>query len=243
MPYLLILGARSDVAKAVARQYAEAGYNLYLAARNATQLEAFATDINVRTQRTVSCVELDILDFDAHQSIYDALDIKPEGVISLVGYLGAQDKAQIDINETRKIIDSNYTGVASFLNVCANDFEARKHGFIIGVSSVAGDRGRRSNYVYGSAKAALSAYLSGLRNRLSDSGVDVLTVKPGFIDTQMTRGMDLPKLLTATPDEVSADIFSAQQKRKNVIYTKWMWRWVMLIIICIPEWKFKGMNI
>ncbi len=140
-------------------------------------------------------------------------------------------------------LNTNYTGVLSLFNIIANDFEHRRNGFIVGISSVAGDRGRKSNYLYGSAKAALSAYLSGLRNRLYDAQVHVLTVKPGFVATKMTEDMDLPEKLTAQPEDVAADIYRAQQKNKNVLYTKWIWRWVMLIIRMIPEWKFKGMSI
>lgn len=243
MKYLLVIGAKSDVAKSVARKYAEQGYHLYLAARHSSELTAFATDINVRSQVSVQCIDLDILDFASHQAFYDSLAVKPEGAISLVGYLGEQTKGQDDFSEAHKIIDTNYTGIVSILNVCANDFEQRQRGFIIGVSSVAGERGRKSNYLYGSAKSALTAYLSGLRNRLNNSNVQVLTVKPGFINTKMTKGMDLPEKLTAMPNEVAEDIFNAQQKGKNVIYTKWMWRWIMLIIKAIPEWKFKGMSI
>ncbi len=162
MSYILIIGAKSDIAKAVARKYAENGYNLYLAARKSIELEEFANDINIRTQRNMKCVELDILDYTSHEAFYDALEEKPLGVISAVGYLGEQDKAQKDIKEAKKIIDTNYTGIVSLLNIIANDFEKRKSGFIIGISSVAGDRGRMSNYIYGSAKAALTAYLSGL---------------------------------------------------------------------------------
>jgi len=114
---------------------------------------------------------------------------------------------------------------------------------MVGISSVAGDRGRKSNYIYGSAKAALTAYLSGLRNRLYDAQVQVLTVKPGFVATKMTENMDLPEKLTAQPEEVAEDIYRAQQKGKNVLYTKWIWGWVMMVIKMIPEWKFKGMSI
>jgi decaprenylphospho-beta-D-erythro-pentofuranosid-2-ulose 2-reductase len=103
--------------------------------------------------------------------------------------------------------------------------------------------GRKSNYIYGSAKAALTAYLSGLRNRLHDLHVNVLTVKPGFVATKMTQGMDLPEKLTTQPEEVAKDIYHAQEKGKNVLYTKWIWRWIMLIIKIILEWKFKGMSI
>ena len=243
MSYVLIVGARSDIAKATAREYAMHGYDLYLAARNASELDEFANDITVRSQRTVKTVELDILDYDSHSSFYEQLDEKPLGIICAVGYLGEQPKSQTDFNEAQRIINTNYTGVVSLLNIIANDFESRKSGFIVGISSVAGDRGRKSNYTYGSAKAALTAYLSGLRNRLYESQIHVMTVKPGFVATQMTEDMDLPEKLTAQPEEVAKSIYKAQQKNKNILYTKWVWRWIMLIIRNIPEWKFKGMSI
>ena len=157
--------------------------------------------------------------------------------------MGDQQRAQKDFKEAKKIIDTNYTGIVSIFNIIANVFEKRKSGFIVGISSVAGDRGRKSNYIYGSAKAALTAYLSGLRNRLYGSKVHVMTVKPGFVDTKMTKGMDLPEKLTAKPKEVAKDIYIAQQKGKDILYTKWIWKWIMLIIKIIPEWKFKGMSI
>ena len=243
MSYVLIVGAKSDIAKAAAREYAKHGYNLYLAARNLDELKEFANDVTVRTQRMVKLVELDILDYKTHQSFYDKLDEKPLGVISAVGYLGEQEKAQADFTEAQQIIDTNYVGIVSLFDIIANDFEKKQSGFMIGISSVAGDRGRKSNYVYGSAKAALATYLSGLRNRLYDSHVNVLTVKPGFVATKMTKGMNLPEKLTAQPKEVAKDIYKAQQKGKSVLYTKWIWKWIMLIIKIIPEWKFKGMSI
>jgi len=243
MSYILIIGAKSDIAKATAREYAKHGYNLYLAARNLDELKEFSNDLTVRTQRTVKLVELDILDYKAHQSFYDKLDEKPLGVISAVGYLGEQEKAQADFTEAQQIMDTNYTGIVSLFNIIANDFEKRKSGFIVGISSVSGDRGRKSNYIYGSAKAAFTAYLSGLRNRLYDAQVHVLTVKPGFVATKMTEGMDLPEKLTAQPEEVAEDIYKAQQKGKNVLYTKRIWRWVMLVIRNIPEFQFKKMSI
>ena len=243
MSYVLIIGAKSDIAKATAREYAKNGYNLYLAARNVNELEEFAQDIITRTQKEVHLLELDILDYESHQAFYDKLEEKPLGAISAVGYLGDQEKAQSDFTEAHKIIDTNYTGVVSLFNIIANDFEKRKSGFIVGISSVAGDRGRKSNYIYGSAKAALTAYLSGLRNRLYDAQVTVLTVKPGFVATKMTEDMDLPEKLTAQPEEVASDIYKGQQKNKNVLYTKWIWKWVMMVIKMIPEWKFKGINI
>lgn len=243
MSYVLIVGAKSDIAKATARVYAREGYDLYLAARETEELKEFAQDVTLRTQRVVEIVKLDILDYRSHQSFYDNLAEKPLGVITAVGYLGDQESAQTDFSQTQKIIDTNYTGVVSLLNIIANHFEANKRGFIIGISSVAGDRGRKSNYIYGSAKAALTAYLSGLRNRLNDSKVTVLTVKPGFAATKMTADMDLPEKLTAQPAEVAEDILQAQKSGKNILYTKWIWRWVMMVIKMIPEWQFKKMSI
>lgn len=239
MSYILIIGAKSDIAKATAREYAKHGYDLYLAARNSDELKEFADDVTVRTQRMVKLVELDILEYKSHQNFYRNLEDKPLGVISAIGYLGEQEKAQADFTEAQQIMDANYTGVVSLFNIIADDFEKRKSGFIVGISSVAGDRGRKSNYIYGSAKAALTTYLSGLRNRLYDSQVYVLTVKPGFVATKMTKEMDLPEKLTAQPEEVAEDIYKAQQKGKSVLYTKWIWKWVMLIIKNIPEYIFK----
>jgi len=243
MSYILIVGAKSDIAKAVAREYAHNGYDIYLAARDSDELIDFAKDITTRTQRVVKLVELDIVDYSSHQTFYDQLDEKPLGVVSAVGYLGEQELAQSDFDEAQKIMDTNYTGVVSLLNIVANDFEAKRAGFIVAISSVAGDRGRKSNYIYGSAKAALTAYLSGLRNRLHDAQVQVLTVKPGFVATKMTADMDIPPKLTAQPNEVAEDIFSAQQSGKSILYTKWIWRYIMMIIGMIPEWQFKKMSI
>jgi decaprenylphospho-beta-D-erythro-pentofuranosid-2-ulose 2-reductase len=243
MSYILIIGAKSDIAKATAREYAKHGYDLYLAARNSDELKEFADDVTVRSQRAVKQVELDILDYKSHQIFYDNLKDKPLGVISAIGYLGEQEKAQTDFTEALLIMEANYTGMVSLFNIIADDFEKRDNGFIVGISSVAGDRGRKSNYIYGSAKAALTTYLSGLRNRLHDSHVTVLTVKPGFMATKMTKNMDLPVRLTAQPEEVAKCIYSAQQKGKNVLYIKWIWRWIMLVIKMIPEWKFKRMSI
>ncbi len=243
MSYVLIVGAKSDMATATAREYAKGGYHIYLSARNCEELKDLATDINVRTGRVVKLVELDILNYEKHQASYDGLEEKPLGVISFVGYLGEQKQAQDDFNETAKIIATNYTGVVSFLNIVANDFARRKSGFIVGVSSVAGDRGRKSNYIYGSAKAAFTAYLSGLRNRLFEANVHVMTVKPGFVATKMTESLELPEKLTAQPEDVAKDIFLAQAKNKNVCYTAWFWRYIMLIIKTIPEFQFKKMSL
>lgn len=243
MSYILIIGAKSDIAKEVARIYAKNGYNLYLAARESDSLEDLKQDIALRSGVEVVLKEFDVTDFASHESFYGSLEEKPLGVIVVSGYMAEQKSAQKEWNETLQTINVNYTGAVSILNIIANDFEKERRGFIVGVSSVAGDRGRKANYIYGSAKAAFSAYLSGLRNRLYESGVQVLTVKPGFVHTKMTEHLDLPQKLTATPNEVAEDIFNAQQKGRNVLYTKPIWMVIMLIIKHIPEFLFKKMSI
>ena len=243
MSYVLIVGAKSDIAKEVARVYAKNGYDLYLGARNVDELEQFAQDVHTRTDVSVVLKELDVAAFETHQAFYDSLEESPLGVIVVSGYMDEQHIVEKDWTKSLNTINVNYTGAVSLLNIIANNFEKKRSGFIVGVSSVAGDRGRKANYIYGSAKAAFSTYLSGLRNRLYESGVSVLTVKPGFVATKMTEDLDLPEKLTAQPIDVAADIFNAQQKGKDILYTKWIWRYVMLIIRNIPEFIFKKLSI
>lgn len=243
MAYVLIIGAKSDIAKATAREYAKNGYDLYLAGRNINELQSMQSDIKIRSDVNVELKEFDITDFNSHEQFFNSLDPKPIGTIVVAGYMADQKECESDWNKTLNTINVNYTGAVSILNIVANAYEKDKDGFIVGVSSVAGDRGRKANYIYGSSKAAFSAYLSGLRNRLYPSGVHVLTVKPGFVATKMTEHLDLPVKLTAQPEQVAKDIFNAQQKAQDVLYTKSIWRLIMLILKHIPEWKFKGMNI
>ena len=243
MDYILIIGANSDIAREVARCYARNGYHLYLASRQTEILKSFSIDLKIHYDCEAEVVELDILNYESHEKIYNQLVVKPIGVIVAVGYLGNQYDAEHNFKETQTIINTNYTGVISILNIIANDFEKRKKGFIVGISSVAGDRGRKSNYIYGSAKAAFSTYLSGLRNRLYLSNVHVLNVKPGFVNTKMTAGMDLPEKLTISSQKIAHNIYKAQQNKKNILYSKWVWRWIMLLVKIIPEWKFKKMSI
>lgn len=243
MSYVLIVGAKSDIAKATAREFAKNHYNLYLSGRNIQELSDFASDLKIRYNVDVILKEFDILNFEKQEEFYNSLNPKPEGIITAVGFLPDQKQAEKDISLTIKTINTNYTALATFLNIVANDFEKEGKGFIIGISSVAGDRGRGKNYIYGSAKAGFSEFLSGLRNRLYKKGVRVITVKPGFVYTKMTANMDLPKLLTATPEEVARDIYKGFIKGKDVIYTKKLWRLIMCIIVHIPEKIFKRLNI
>jgi len=240
---LLILGAKSDIAEAIAYRFAKAQYNLILAARNVDALINTKSDIEIRHKVQVHLSEFDATDFSRHETWYKQLPSPPDVVLLAFGYLGNHALATTDFNEAKKIIDANYTGAVSILNEIACNFEAKKSGTIVAISSVAGDRGRGSNYYYGSAKAALSAYLSGLRNRLFTSGVHVLTVKPGFVQTKMLGNMQTPEALTALPEQVAEDVYQAFIRKKNTVYTLWIWRYIMLIIKNIPEFVFKNLKL
>ncbi|MGB3779410.1 MAG: SDR family oxidoreductase [Tunicatimonas sp.] len=243
MATVLILGATSDIAQAVARRFAEASYDLQLAARDPAQLEILASDLRVRYQVRVQSLAFDATQFDTHSEFYRQLEPSPAVVITVFGYLGDQAKGQKDWTEAQAILDTNYSGAVSILNVVAEDFAQKSAGTIVGISSVAGDRGRGSNYLYGSAKAGFTAYLSGLRNRMQPHGVSVITVKPGFVDTSMTADLDLPPLLTAKPSAVAEDIFQAVRSEKDVVYSKWFWRPIMAVITLLPEGVFKRMKL
>ena len=240
---VLILGGTSDLGKALARRYAEAGYNLIIAGRNTEELDKNAKDIEIRHSVSVDSVYFDVLDLASHQAFFDQFTEKPSGVISVIGYLGDQEKGASNQDHAQLILNSNYAGLVSIFSIIAESYKGLRSGFLVGVSSVAGDRGRKSNYLYGSAKAGFTAYLSGLRNAMFEHNVHVLTVKPGFINTSMTVGMDLPAALTKQPDEVADDIFKAQQKGRNTCYSGWYWQFIMLIIRHIPEFIFKRLSL
>ncbi|MBN3583011.1 SDR family oxidoreductase [Algoriphagus aestuarii] len=243
MNNLLILGAGSDVGVACAHCFAENGFNLILASRNVEELQKEATDIQIRHGVNAQSVFFDALDYKSHSSFYQSLPMIPDAVISVFGVLGDQTLAEKDFEHARNIIDSNFTGNVSILGTIANEMEKLKKGTIICVSSVAGERGRKSNYFYGASKAALTAFLSGLRARMFESQVHVMTVIPGFIQTKMIEGIKTPAPLTAKPEDVAKAIFKGFKKKKNSIYVLPSWRFIMLIIKMIPEFIFKKLNL
>jgi short-subunit dehydrogenase len=240
---VLILGAKSDIGKAIAYHYAAKGHGIQLAARDIDDLGAVQSDIHLRHNVEVSLHEFDALRPETHSDFLDGLPALPEIAVCAVGALGQQAKQEADLTAATLILRSNFEGPANILAAIANRLEERGHGTIVGISSVAGERGRASNYVYGSAKAGFTAFLSGLRNRLAKKGVHVVTVLPGFVATKMTEGMDLPAKLTASPQEVSLAVGRAVEKQKDVIFTRPIWRLIMTIIRNIPERIFKGMSI
>jgi decaprenylphospho-beta-D-erythro-pentofuranosid-2-ulose 2-reductase len=207
---VVIMGARSDIGRAIARRYAESGCAIVLAARNVDSLEADRKDLKLRYRVPVSLAEFDVTHADPDH-FFSALETIPGTVVMVAGFLGVQSVAEIDDATFVEIIQTNYIGPARFLLAAARVMAKRGGGCIIGISSVAGDRGRKSNFIYGSAKAGFTAFLSGLRNRLAGT-IHVITVKPGFVATRMTAGMKLPPLLTAQPDEVAMAVVRAQSK-------------------------------
>ncbi|MBK5926327.1 SDR family oxidoreductase [Rhodobaculum claviforme] len=239
----LILGARSDIALAVAREFAAAGWDLQLAAREAGRLADDRADLELRHGIAVSLHDFDALAIEGHTAFVAGLPVLPDLVVCAVGFMGDQTASEGDPAAAVLVMRSNFEGPASILAVLGNAFEARGSGTLVGISSVAGERGRAVNYIYGSAKAGFTAFLSGLRNRLAKKGVHVVTVLPGFVATHMTEGMDLPARLTARPEEVATAIRSAVERRRDVIHVRRIWRFVMLVIRAIPERVFKTMRI
>jgi short-subunit dehydrogenase len=245
---VLILGATSGIARAICHKMAARGCRLILAGRKIDELERDAADLRTRYSVVADPVVFDALDFDGHpafvQKCIDLVGGHLDGVVLCHGYLPDQATAQRDFAEARRTLDVNFTSAVSLLTPIANYFEQRRAGYIAAISSVGGDCGRMSNYAYGSAKAALSIWLQGLRNRLFHSGVHVLTIKPGFVETPMSKGVVSPNSpLMAKPDRVARDIDRAIVRRKNVLYTPWFW-WGILTIICsIPEGLFKRLKL
>lgn len=245
MPTVLILGANAGIGRALAVEFASHRYDLILAGRDLEELQALAADLGIRHNVSTRAARVDVVDFDALEPALTGC-ITPagdslEGVVLCAGYLGDPEASKTDLKEARRILDTNFTGSALALQFLANHFEQKRKGFICALSSVAGDRGRQSNYLYGSAKGGLTTFLQGLRNRLYHSGVHVITVKPGFVDTRMVFGK--PKLpLVATPERVARDIFLAVKKRKNVVYVPWFWQFIMFVVGSIPEGLFKKLK-
>jgi len=243
MATMLILGAASDIARATALAFAREGWDLILAGREPDILDTIATDITLRSGRRVKTAAFDALRPEEHAAFWQGIEEETSALFCAVGLLGDQERAQSDMGQAAAILQTNFTGLVPILSLAANTFERRGRGLIIAISSVAGDRGRASNYFYGSAKAGLTVFLSGLRNRLAKRGVAVITVKPGFVATAMTDGMALPAKLTATPEQVAADIVKAARKKRNVIYSRWFWRYIMIIVGHIPESIFKRLKL
>ena len=240
----LILGATSAISQAFARKLVSEGWGLTLVGRNSEQLEIIQSDLNARTDAECELRQLDFCELERHESFFEQLfiaDNQYELVFICYGIMCEQEVTATDFELAKGEIESNYLSVVSLLTHLTKHFENSGKGTIAVVSSVAGDRGRQTNYVYGSAKAGLSCYLSGLRARMASKGVHVATIKPGFVDTPMTADMK-KGLLFSTPEKVAGAIDKALKRKRNVVYVPWFWFWIMLIIKHIPEVIFKRLR-
>ena len=241
---ILILGATSDIAAATAQALArKGGTRFLLAARDLAATQRIADDLATRYQVAAEVTAYDALDWQGHADWVAALDPMPDVVVVAVGLLGDQDRAQSEPQHALHIMQATYTGLVSTLEPLAQRMLERGSGKIGIMGSVAGLRGRQSNYIYGSAKAALHAYASGLRNRMSAHGVHVMTALIGWVDTRMLVGQELPEVLVAAPDQVAEKFVASLLKERNVVYLPWFWRWIMLIIRSIPEVLFKRLKL
>ncbi|WP_250476969.1 SDR family oxidoreductase [Caballeronia sp. INML1] len=242
MKNIVIVGATSAIAIACAREWAVKGARFFLVARNQERMEQVAADLTARGAASVAAHRLDIDRLDDHAAMLadcaahmDSIDI----VLVASGTLPDQAACQSDPAVAVREFHTNALSLIALLTPIANRLEAQRHGSLAVISSVAGDRGRPSNYLYGSAKAALQAFLEGLRARLFKVGVYVVDVKPGFVATPMTAGLPLPGPLVATPEKVAKDIVRAVERKKDVLYTPWFWWGIMLIIRNVPRFVFK----
>jgi decaprenylphospho-beta-D-erythro-pentofuranosid-2-ulose 2-reductase len=245
MKRVLIIGATSAIAEATARIFAERGAALHLLARNPERLDTVASDLKLRGAAEVTQGLFDGGDIDAQgpalAAAYEALGL-PDIVLIAYGDLPDQKACEADAGRALEALTLNGTSVIALLTRLAGPMEERGEGTLAVISSVAGDRGRQSNAYYGAAKGMVSIFLSGLRNRLHDKGVQVITVKPGFVDTPMTAAFDKGPLW-ASPDSIAKGIVKAIDKRKDVVYLPWFWRWIMLVIRLIPEPLFKRLKL
>ncbi|MBY6048151.1 SDR family NAD(P)-dependent oxidoreductase [Vannielia litorea] len=242
----ILLGAASSMARAMARQLAGEGANLVLAGRDMADLEAQATDLALRGAASAKAARFDARDAATFASIIEAAEtLAGEGPINCAVFVGSmppQEAIDADPSLIDGTVTDSFTGPARFLQMLAPKLEAKGKGLVIGVGSVAGDRGRIGNYVYGAAKSGIATYLSGLRNRLGRSGVHVMTVKPGFVDTAMTWDVE-GMFLVASPAQVAAHMLKKGRKGRNVLYTPFFWRYIMAIIRSVPEPIFKKLSV
>ena len=246
MQNILIIGATSAIAEATARLFAKQNAKLHLLARNLSQLETIAADLKIRGASTVTLAGFEANNTETHREVIDnAINILGTIDIVLIAYgtLGSQKASEASAEIAIQELQTNALSTIAILTRLANVMEKQKKGTLAVISSVAGDRGRPSNYVYGTAKAAITTFCQGLSARLNNSGVQVLIIKPGMVDTPMTAEMTMPDILVAKPEQIAFDIVKAIKKRKDVLYTPWFWKYVMMVIIHLPNKFFKKLSL
>jgi hypothetical protein len=245
MKNIVIIGATSAIAEATARLYAQQGENLYLLARNVERLYTLSEDLKIRGASSIKIGQLDANDFESHsrimKQVFDDLG-RVDVVLVAHGTLPDQKACEKSFRNAMAELNTNAISTISLLTDIANRLEEQKSGAIAVITSVAGDRGRQSNYVYGAAKGMVSIFLQGLRNRLHKSHVQVLDIKPGFVDTPMTAEFK-KGILWAEPTEIAKGILLAVERKKDLVYLPFFWGYILLIIKSIPESLFKKLSL
>jgi decaprenylphospho-beta-D-erythro-pentofuranosid-2-ulose 2-reductase len=248
---ILVIGGASDMGYAIASEFVKQQQaEVILASRNKELIEKRVKDLSVRYQVHAEAVFLDVTDMASHQNFYENLKQTSGGVPDVVLVAaGYQDEGHhpLSNNQLIQVMDTNLTGLISLLELISVDFEARGSGAIIGISSVAGLRGKLNNYIYAAAKAGFTTYLSGLRQRLYQSPktrkIQVMTVLPGFVATKLTAHMKLNPKLLASPSDVGKQVVQAFVKKKDIVFVSSKWRWIMAIITHIPEVIYKRLKL
>jgi NAD(P)-dependent dehydrogenase (short-subunit alcohol dehydrogenase family) len=242
---VLVLGATSPIARAIAREYARRGADVALGARDVAEAVRLAGDLRVRFGVRAAAYRFDALDYGSHRQLVRQAGEEIGSVdvaVVAFGELGDRERSIEDFESARIVLETNYLGAASVCEAVARVMAAAGRGTIVGIGSVAGDRGRFSNYFYGSAKGGFALYLQGLRARMYHHGVHVVTVKPGFIDTPMTWGR-MGRLPVASPESLARAVAKAVDRRRDVVYHPWFWRGIMAVVRLVPESRWKRLKI
>jgi decaprenylphospho-beta-D-erythro-pentofuranosid-2-ulose 2-reductase len=242
---VLIVGATSAIAAETAKVYASGGGRLFLTGRDVARLASVRDDLLVRGAAQVETAEMDVVRINSHGLVIDSAIATLGGLdVALIahGTLPNQALCQQQVSETLAALHVNFSATVALLTLLANYFETQRQGCIAVITSVAGDRGRQSNYVYGAAKGGVDRFLEGLRNRLYRAGVAVVTIKPGFVETPMTAGMK-KNVLFASAGRVGRGVHRAIEHRQNVVYIPWFWRPIMAVIKSLPEGIFKRLHL
>jgi short-subunit dehydrogenase len=245
MKRILVLGGYSGIAQKVEEKWARQGASLYLVGRSQAKLEVVRNHLLVLGAKEVYIESADLNNLNAHKSILQRAVASLNGLDLLFVCYGILPDQKMLEEEPEKIVENyntNAISVIHFVTTSVNYFESRNAGTIAVVTSVAGERGRKSNYFYGSAKACVDIYLEGLRHRLFHSGVKVITIKPGVVDTPMTKELG-KKILIASPERVAEDIIRGIENGKHIIYTPWYWKYILGVIKLLPERIFSKLEI
>lgn len=242
---VLILGASSSIAREVSVQFALHKHPLILAGRRMDELERLKSDLSIRYQVPVATAYLDAEEMEMHPSFFSAVfkeHPEIEGIFCAIGYLGNHEQALHEWEEAAKILNNNFVGICSLLLHASKELERRGSGWIGVITSVAGDRGRKSNYYYGASKGALGLFLQGLDHRLGRTQIRVVDIKLGFVETRMTGGKT-PKLLTVSPSAIAPHIYKALQTKRGSLYLPWFWKPLMAVIKAIPRKIFNRLEL